>query len=435
MPPTNATSSSTITSFSWWQCTARERASRAHLHPRSAGQPVRASRTVARSGANVRGGAPGPHEHADVDALGRLGEQLAQDDGRLVAGQGEVRRDRPAGDVDVAPRAADRTLDRGQRGGPVDEHLERVARPRRRVARGPEARRPRAGRPPRRDRAGAGGAGGGRPSSPRRGGRRGGRRGRARRGASSVRYPARPATIRSDDRVGTWHPRDDGVGRDRAPAHWAAGAAAAWQAWLEALAAAVPAHDVATSRRRSTACSGQDARGTRSLDEKSPDSGEKSSRERSPAHAFDVRRRYRGKRRTRGCAVPTVRQLVGAPSFAHPTQFFRHGPGQARAWREPPVGMKQNAHYNLDKADRHRRIWHWSDPMADLSKTRSSTTKPRPANGLRHGFGPMAGFARIAATPIRTRSPSLRAKPTAPASTSATSPLPPAVHRDRGDRI
>ena len=220
MPPTNATSSSTITSFSWWQCSARERASRAR------GTFVPRARLVARvadrgavGGERARRGAR-PHQHADVDALGRLGEQLAQDDGRLVAREGEVRRDRPAGDVDVAPRAADRALDLGQR--------------LRRRRRAPRARCPAAaaGRPAAQRRAVRGRVD--RAAWPRlrrrrrwwtaivaldEARRRGGRRGRAHRGASSVRYPARPATIRSDDRVATWHPRDDGVGRDRAPAH------------------------------------------------------------------------------------------------------------------------------------------------------------------------------------------------------------------------
>ncbi len=58
IPPTNATSSSTITSFSWWQCSARERASHAArtFVPRVSSS--RAARAVARSGANVCAGAP-----------------------------------------------------------------------------------------------------------------------------------------------------------------------------------------------------------------------------------------------------------------------------------------------------------------------------------------------------------------------------------------
>jgi hypothetical protein len=79
-----------------------------------------------------------PHQHADVDALGRVGEELAQHDRRLVAGKREVGRDRPAGDVHVPARAADRVLDLGERLRAVDQHVDRVARPRRRVAGGPE---------------------------------------------------------------------------------------------------------------------------------------------------------------------------------------------------------------------------------------------------------------------------------------------------------
>jgi hypothetical protein len=46
-----------------------------------------------------------PHEHAHVDALGQLGEQRAEDDGRLAAHELEVRRDVPAGQVDEPARA------------------------------------------------------------------------------------------------------------------------------------------------------------------------------------------------------------------------------------------------------------------------------------------------------------------------------------------
>ena len=49
MPPTNAISSSTTTSFSWWQCSGRSCASRAHADPRAARRARRAaSRTAAR---------------------------------------------------------------------------------------------------------------------------------------------------------------------------------------------------------------------------------------------------------------------------------------------------------------------------------------------------------------------------------------------------
>ena len=60
-------------------------ARRADLRP--ARQLVaRVARRGAVGGERVRRRAR-PHEHADVDALGRVGEQFAQDDGRLVAGE------------------------------------------------------------------------------------------------------------------------------------------------------------------------------------------------------------------------------------------------------------------------------------------------------------------------------------------------------------
>ena len=100
----------------------------------------------------------------------------------------------------------------------------------------------------------------------------------------------------------------------------------------------------------STACSGQDARGTRSLDEKSPDSGEKSSRERSPAHAFDVRRRYRGKRRTRGggraprcLEAPSVRPGAVEPCAAARVRLCSVNRRSKEEGAGGPVGCRRSS--------------------------------------------------------------------------------------------
>ena len=81
----------------------------------------------------------GPQQHANVDRLGRLAQQLAQQHRRLVADERELRRDAPPRDQHAAPRAADRLLERREVRGALDQHVDRVARPRRRIPRGPQA--------------------------------------------------------------------------------------------------------------------------------------------------------------------------------------------------------------------------------------------------------------------------------------------------------
>ena len=78
-----------------------------------------------------------PHEHPDVDPLGRLGQQLAEHPRPLAPDELEVRRDVPPGDVDVVPGVLDRVRDRRERLRAVDEHVERAAGARRWIARRP----------------------------------------------------------------------------------------------------------------------------------------------------------------------------------------------------------------------------------------------------------------------------------------------------------
>ena len=80
-----------------------------------------------------------PQQHANVDRLGRLAQQLAQQHRRLVADDREPRRDAPPRDQHTAPRGTDRLLEHREVRRAVDQHLDRVARPRRRITRRPQA--------------------------------------------------------------------------------------------------------------------------------------------------------------------------------------------------------------------------------------------------------------------------------------------------------
>src|ERR1700692_4482704 len=68
-----------------------------------------------------------PDENADVDTIRGLGEKLADGDHRGMPLHGKIRVNRPAGDVHVRASAAHRRSDRGQRGRPVDVHLQGIA--------------------------------------------------------------------------------------------------------------------------------------------------------------------------------------------------------------------------------------------------------------------------------------------------------------------
>jgi hypothetical protein len=78
----------------------------------------------------------GPDEHANGDPLGKLGQQLPQDD---VVPEPEARREEPAREVDVRFGATELVGDPWQRLLAVDQHLEPAALARRRIARRPEA--------------------------------------------------------------------------------------------------------------------------------------------------------------------------------------------------------------------------------------------------------------------------------------------------------
>jgi hypothetical protein len=107
-------------------------------HARAARQPlahVAHGRTVGREHRKRRAA---PQQHAHVDALGQLAEQVAQPARIGLARQPELRRHVPAGDVHRRPRGGDRLGDQRQRAPAVDQNLKRVARARRRVAGGPQ---------------------------------------------------------------------------------------------------------------------------------------------------------------------------------------------------------------------------------------------------------------------------------------------------------
>jgi hypothetical protein len=106
--------------------------------PRSALERVAQAAHVPAGGAEERERRSRPEEHADRDALGELGEDRAH----LVLRRGaeaEGRRHVPACDVDVRLGAPQLLGDPRQRFRPVDEHLDGVARSRRRVAACPVA--------------------------------------------------------------------------------------------------------------------------------------------------------------------------------------------------------------------------------------------------------------------------------------------------------
>ena len=128
MPPTNATRSS-IDDRLLVVAVHRPflRVERA-LDPR-AGRKLVAHRPHARARrTEERQRGARPREHAHVDALRQLGEQIAEHDGLAVAHEREVGREVPAGQVDVRASRPQRLRDRRQRLRAVDEHLERIAR-------------------------------------------------------------------------------------------------------------------------------------------------------------------------------------------------------------------------------------------------------------------------------------------------------------------
>ena len=140
MPPTNATSSSTTTIFSWCEYLSRTHESvsawmfvarvKTFMYDST-------SRFVGRKTGNRRSL---PHEQAHVDTPGDVREQVAEDDRLLLPGEVQLGREAPAEKVDVRLRAGDRLGDGGEVGRAVDEHLDAVpgARLEGRAAREPE---------------------------------------------------------------------------------------------------------------------------------------------------------------------------------------------------------------------------------------------------------------------------------------------------------
>jgi hypothetical protein len=82
---------------------------------------------------------PRPQQHAYVDRCCRLGEQLAQQHRRLVAHEREPRGDAPARDQHAATRSPNRLLERREVRRALDQHVKRITRTRRRIARRPQA--------------------------------------------------------------------------------------------------------------------------------------------------------------------------------------------------------------------------------------------------------------------------------------------------------
>ena len=139
MPPTKATRSSMTIVFSWWQCSGRSRASSAQ---RIRVPRIRSSRivlTAPREGVKTGSGAPAQASTRTSTRSASLRQQVAQDHRLGAPRERELRREEPAGDVDVGPGALD--LGRDPRKGlrAVDENLDLVPRPRWGTAGGPAA--------------------------------------------------------------------------------------------------------------------------------------------------------------------------------------------------------------------------------------------------------------------------------------------------------
>lgn len=82
---------------------------------------------------------PRPGEHPDIGAIGGLRKQVAQDHRLGAPGERELRREEPAGDVNMGPGELDLGRDPRQRLRPVDENLDEVPGSRRGIAGGPAA--------------------------------------------------------------------------------------------------------------------------------------------------------------------------------------------------------------------------------------------------------------------------------------------------------
>ena len=82
-----------------------------------------------------------PDQYPNRDPGCDLSEQASQDPRRFVPRQGEIRGQVPAGHMDVRPGILDRVHHRPECLRPVDQHGDRIPRPRRWLPRSPPARR------------------------------------------------------------------------------------------------------------------------------------------------------------------------------------------------------------------------------------------------------------------------------------------------------
>ena len=130
------------TIFSWWQCIGRSCASSAHATrvPDVKASAHRAN--LASGGAEERQGWPGPGEQPHRDALGHLGEEVAQHLHLAVATKRKVGREVPAGEMHVRLCIRDRVGEAGQGVRSVHHDLDGVAGARRRVADRPASNGP-----------------------------------------------------------------------------------------------------------------------------------------------------------------------------------------------------------------------------------------------------------------------------------------------------
>jgi hypothetical protein len=109
------------------------------VDPRPPAELLPALADLGPGGLEHRQGSPGPDEDPDGHPLGELPEQPADGRGTRCVAEAEVGLDVPAGDVDVGLGPGERGGDPREGLGPVHQHLDRVARPRRRAPGAPEA--------------------------------------------------------------------------------------------------------------------------------------------------------------------------------------------------------------------------------------------------------------------------------------------------------
>ena len=98
------------------------------VHARMASEAAQLGLDVAACRTEDRQGRPGPGEHADVDPLTELAQQLLERESRPFPFEPEVRREEPAGEQDALARLPHGSHHGRQRVGAVDEDLDLVPR-------------------------------------------------------------------------------------------------------------------------------------------------------------------------------------------------------------------------------------------------------------------------------------------------------------------